>query len=279
MKNLNRLILIATSFLILSGLYSCDEVTKSYLEDKSANNNDSGLVRKVIIEDYTGFKCGNCPPGHVEAQRLQEEYGDKLIVIAVHPDNGFTKPTVAHPYDFRTETGTEWSKFFGISSLPNGMVNRRGYKEGNYLFKQGSWQQLVDEELEKKPVVSLEISSVYLEGSRQILVFVTYVYQEELTKYHNLNVCIVEDSIINYQLWYGHDPVDIPDYVHNHVLRKGLNGTWGEELNTPIGIKTYSYTIPENSDWRPEKLKIVAFISDVGNTYEVLQAEEVQLVR
>jgi len=33
MKNLNRLILIATSFLILSGLYSCDEVTKSYLEE------------------------------------------------------------------------------------------------------------------------------------------------------------------------------------------------------------------------------------------------------
>ncbi len=277
MKNLNKLTLLA-GILISFALFSCDELPDEYLETKGTTKDDTSFVKKVLIEDYTGFTCGNCPYAHQEANRLHEEYGENVIIMAVHA-SFFAKPTTQHTYDFRTETATEWDNFFGVSltGLPNGMVNRRGYLSGNYTLKQDSWQQAIDEVLAEKPIVSLDISAIYLKESRQILAFVTYMYNEKLDKYHNLNVCIVEDSIVQYQKWYNHDPVEVEDYVHNHVFRATLNGTWGEKLNTQLGIKTYSYTLPENSDWRPEKLKILAFISDVGNSYEVLQVGETDL--
>ncbi|MFH1050552.1 MAG: Omp28 family outer membrane lipoprotein [bacterium] len=277
MKIINRIILL-TGIIISLALYSCDEITKDYLETKGTVKDDTTFVKKALIEDYTGFTCGNCPYAHEEASRLHELFGENLIVLAIH-SSYYAKPTTAHPYDFRTETATEWDNFFGVSfsGLPNGMVNRRGYLSGNHTLKHDSWQQTIDEVLSEKPIVSLEISAVYLKESRQILAFVTYMYNEKLDKYHNLNVCIVEDSIVQYQKWYRHDPEDVEDYVHNHVFRAALNGTWGEKLNTQLGIKTYSYTLPDDSDWRHEKLKIVAFISDVGNTFEVLQAGESEI--
>jgi len=274
MKLINKLILLAGLIFTLI-IYSCDEVPDEYLETKGTSKDDTTFVKKVLIEDYTGFTCGNCPTAHLEAARLDEEYGGNVIVLAVHASY-YAKPTTAHPYDFRTETATEWDNFFGVSTsgLPNGMVGRRGYLTGNYILKHDSWQKAADEILAEKPIVSLDISAIYLKENRQVLAFVTYMYNDKLDKYHNLNVCIVEDSIVQYQKWYKHEPEDIGDYVHNHVFRAPMNGTWGEKLNTQLGIKTYSYTIPEDKDWRPAKLKVVAFISDVGNSYEVLQVEE-----
>jgi len=277
MNNYNKLkVLIST--LIILGLFSCCELPDEYLEKQGTAKDDTTSVKKVLIEDYTGFTCGNCPYAHQEAKRLHEEYGDNVIVMAVHASY-YANPTNEHKYDFRTATATEWDKFFGISSngYPNGMINRRGFLESKNILKYASWQQAVDEVLAEKPIVSLNLSAIYLKDSRQILAFVTFVYNEKMDKYHNLNVCIVEDSIVQYQKWYRHDPEDVNDYVHNHVFRTALNGTWGEKLNTQMGIKTYTYTLPENSDWRPENLKIVAFISDVGASYEVLQAEQVDV--
>jgi thiol-disulfide isomerase/thioredoxin len=277
MKKVKKLSLIL-SLILTAIIYSCSELPNEYLEKKGSVKDDSTLVKKALIEDYTGFTCGNCPYAHQEATRIHEEYGDKVILLALHC-SFYAKPTTAHPYDFRTETATEWDNFFGISNsgLPNGMVNRRGFLTSNNILKYASWQETVDLVLAEKPIVSLDLSAIYLKESRQILAFVTYMYNEKLQKYHSLNVCIVEDSIVQYQKWYRHDPEDVNDYVHNHVFRTSLNGTWGEKLTSQIGIKTYSFTLPENSDWRPDKLKIVAFISDVGNTYEILQAEETDL--
>lgn len=274
MKTSNKLFLTAGLIFTLS-LFSCDEVPDDYLETKGNQKVDTAYVKKVLIEDFTGFRCGSCPYSHQEAARLYEEYGGNVIIMAVHASY-YAEPTPSHPYDFRTETATEWENFFGISSngYPNGMVNRKGYLSSSYIKKHDSWQGEVDEILAEKPIVSLDVSAIYLKEKRQILAFVTYMYNDKLDKYHNLNVCILEDSIVQYQKWYNHEPEDINDYVHNHVFRASLNGTWGDKLNTQLGIKTYSYTIPVEKDWRPEKLKVVAFISDVGNSYEVFQAVE-----
>ena len=112
MKTRNKLVLMA-GILISFALYSCDEVTKDYLETRGSAREDTSFVKKVLIEDYTGFTCGNCPYAHQEAARLHDEYGDNVIVMAVHA-SFYANPTTAHPYDFRTETATEWDRFFGI---------------------------------------------------------------------------------------------------------------------------------------------------------------------
>lgn len=39
---------------------------------------------KVVIEEFTGFWCGWCPKGIVAMEKAKQQYGDNVIVVAVH---------------------------------------------------------------------------------------------------------------------------------------------------------------------------------------------------
>ena len=73
----------------------------------------------------------------------------------------------------------------------------------------------------------------------------------------------------------------IEDYEHKHVLRKGLNGAWGEPigdgLHTVGQLYTHRFCVDKNADWNASNLTVVAYVSN-PETYEVLQAEEIHLI-
>ena len=42
--------------------------------------------RNILLEEFTGQECQNCPEGAAEAKRLQESYNHKVIVIEYMPE-------------------------------------------------------------------------------------------------------------------------------------------------------------------------------------------------
>jgi hypothetical protein len=106
---------------------------------------------------------------------------------------------------------------------------------------------------------------------------VTSRFVENLDGDYKLQVVITEDSITDWQQWYNHSPEYVSDYMHRHVLRDGLNTTWGEQVVTTsvssgtVISKNYSYTI--NNAWNADHCNIVAFLYNAA-TYEVIQVEE-----
>jgi len=252
---------------------SCDQVSKPYLQDNGNTPIDTNIKKKILLEDYTGFKCGNCPYAHEKINTLLEKYGGKIIPIAVHC-GFFAMPDPKHNYDFRTSVGNEWDNFFGLSNsgLPKGMINRQGYSNSLHILSYDSWEQAIINALDGDAIVNIILEASLKNNNIEIKV--DYNYKKELVQYHNLNVLIIEDSIVQYQKWYSHDPEDVYDYLHMHVLRAGVNGAWGDVLTSQSGTKNYTFTIPTGVDWNVKNLKVVAFISDIGNTYEVYQAEE-----
>ena len=64
------------------------------------------MIRKVLLEDYTGFKCVNCPAAAHEAHLLQEFYGDQMVVMGVHAGY-YAEPDGSGNYttDLTTTTG------------------------------------------------------------------------------------------------------------------------------------------------------------------------------
>src|SRR4051812_25265537 len=42
------------------------------------------VFKKILVEDYTGHKCGNCPAAARELARLDSIYPGKVIPMAVH---------------------------------------------------------------------------------------------------------------------------------------------------------------------------------------------------
>jgi hypothetical protein len=99
-----------------------------------------------------------------------------------------------------------------------------------------------------------------------------------LTGDHNLTIYLLEDSVVDAQVDNRVSPPDVLDYMHRHVLRGNVNGTWGETVVTGSAAAgdtvtvTHSYVLPANV-LVPAKCSLVAYVYRSDN-YEVLQAEE-----
>ena len=91
----------------------------------------------------------------------------------------------------------------------------------------------------------------------------------------SLQLWLVEDGIVGAQL--SQEGIDY-DYVHNHVLRGAINGTWGESVGTISAgnsiERSYTYDI---GGCVAENCKVVAFVYETASRGNVLQAAEVAL--
>lgn len=273
----------------------CDKVDAPYRETVVVNDycktgiEDSVEHKKVLVEDYTGHLCGNCPyAGVFLNDTLKPIYGHCMVVISVHA--GFfagtcpnaiacpgNQPAGAFTTNFTCATGNTWNTFFGVTGNPKGMIDRIDYPNRTHVKPKEAWATSVANRIELASKVRLRIENTYTPGTRNVDVRVTGNLLENLPGDYKLQVVLTEDSLIDWQEWYNHTPEYVPDYLHRHVLRDAVNSTWGENFvvgSAPAGstvIKNYSYAI--GNAFNVDHCNIVAFIYD-ANTYEVLQVEE-----
>ncbi|MFM1745797.1 MAG: hypothetical protein RLZZ630_1734 [Bacteroidota bacterium] len=276
-------ILTLSAFFLSAG---CDEIEPPY--GNSGNDplpNDS-VVRKVLIEDFTGHKCQACPLAHREASRLHGLFGDRLIVIALHADFwALPSPSGApsYTYDFRNPVATQVATDFGVlgQPFPKGMVNRmiNPGTGSTWVMDWGSWEDRVSEWLALPADAGITMTTTYDSASRMITAGVTIKALSALNQDCELAVYFIEDEIINWQKDQTASPTDVSNYEHNHVLRGSLNGTYGENIGTLQAgqelSRSYSGTLTP-SDANPDKVKLVAILSN-SVTKEIIQAEEVSL--
>jgi thiol-disulfide isomerase/thioredoxin len=146
---MNRYFSVALCVMLVMLLSACDEIAPPYKQS-------GGVVvvtgeQKVLIEDFTGFRCGNCPAAADIANNLYKAYKGKLIVLGIHSGPTFASPRgKLYSTDFRTTVGEElFNTFLGATGgQPNGMVNRAG--DGNKIIAPDGWSAQVAAELEKE---------------------------------------------------------------------------------------------------------------------------------
>jgi hypothetical protein len=277
-------LIFAFTFALTFLLVSCDIVTPPYEENEAPPVDTTKFKRNVLLEEYTGARCGNCPRAAELATALHEHYGDRLILMTVHA-GGYAKPGGSkYTYDFRTPEGNEYDSFFGNSQAgnPNGMISRVGYPN-SHIKNEGAWDGAIQEVMAKPASLSIELDASIDAKKMEISVDYKIEYNENSSGNDNLVVLIVEDSIIKYQTDYRQHPSDIPDYVHMHILRGSLTGAWGQPLNAQ-GISKgdkfedkLTYKIPADKDWVPKNLSVIAFVHKKGDTYEILQVQHAHL--
>jgi len=263
---------------VLALVASCDVVEKPYTETPVGPVDTASVKQNVLIEDYTGHTCGNCPAAADLAKQIQSGYGaDRVIVVAVHAGS-FAEPHVDYPMDLRTPDGDNLDKTFRVSRVgnPNGMVNRVTHN-GKLIIGKDDWSTVTRDLLNQKPLVNVSMVHTYDSTTRTINAVISVKYLQAGTADYNLVALLTESEIEGDQTDYRVVPSHIHNYVFEHVLRVAMNGVWGEPLSsTPVSAgttitKTISYTIPSDRTWNPKKCHLVAYVHRYNTIKDVLQ--------
>jgi len=279
-------------------ILSCDKIEEPYLRAGIVPPDTSACpvpefpaltapVQRVLLEDFTGHTCPNCPGAAVLAHDLLEQYNGRLVLMAVHA--GYFAEPRGEPFtpDFRTAAGTELDLFFGVGLVgnPNGMINRKGYSDA-HVIGPDDWAAEVAAEMAGAPIINMQVVTVYTPEERKLCTHVRSVFLDDIERHFKLAAFITEDSIVSWQK--NNDPSvgptpDIEGYLHMHMLRAGITGTWGIDLTsadtlTAQGqeiITSVPYQLSE--DWRTRHCRVVVMIYDAEN-YKVVQVGEASVL-
>ena len=270
-------------FSIISSLYlsSCNKINEPYTLPIPVKD---WYGKKILLEDYTGHKCQNCPAAAASAANIKEQYGEKVIILAVHAGYYALPSPPNFPEDFTTSEGNAWDAYFGISpnGLPKGMVNRKGYPITRHL-DHGEWASKIGTALSEIPEVEISVKNTYNPSDSSITGKINFKFLKTIKKKLKYQVLITEDSIIAPQL---NATTIIPNYLHRHMLRASVNGPWGNDLtdgstfnmiDTEIS-KSYLYSLKatELVKYKIKDCKTIVFVYDDA-TKEILQAEEIHI--
>ena len=261
MRRLNILYVVMAAVCCL--LIGCDEVDKA---DRLVYVKPAEVSRAVLIEDFTGQRCLNCPNATEEIKHLQEQYGsDKVIAVGIH-GGALAVYTNSKVKGLRTTLGDDYNTYWNVEAWPTGLVDRRGKPT-----TPDQWAGMVRTELEKTSPVELSVATLY-DGSTRTLTIDTHALSSQ-TMSGKLQLWLTEDAVVA--------PQQMPDntmnydYVHNHVLRAAINGAWGEDITLKEGESTeVHHSITLDEEWAAENIAVVAFIYNDQGVVQVVRSEE-----
>lgn len=278
----DKLKMLALSLLAcLSCLTSCDKVEEGN-RLVVVNRTDGGdqpvapddtdyfaeQPRRVLMEDYTGQVCNNCPNATDLIGQLQKYYGHDLIVpVAIHCGPlGIQNST--DPLGLATPLGDEYFKHWNIEVQPMGLINR-----SDGVLSTEWWEAKVSFELfedDDKTIRRMAPVNIWVEPATEgqnTTVRVTVAARKAAKG--KLQLWLTEDSILAPQRL--PDGTDQPLYKHNHVLRDAVNGAWGDDVE--LGEqekKVFTYECHLDSRWKPENVSVVAFVYDAAGVMQTI---------
>ena len=216
----------------------------------------SPTQKNILIEDFTGMRCVNCPNAAAEILALSNYYEGRIVSVAIHPKIGDFHGPLA------TELATTYAEHYGIESLPKGMVDRQAPEDFD------KWSTTVYQRASAVvPSVNIVANTHFAELTRQLTIDLNLTAEAALNA--DLQVWLTESNITSFQSM--PDGAINTNYTHNHVLRDAVNGTWGEtvQLTADATQLTYTYNVPE--EWNAQHMAVVAFVSNEDGVLQVIE--------
>lgn len=261
-------------------------------------------VQRVVLEEYTGSSCGNCPLGIVAIENLERIYGDRFIPLTLRCYGG---DILGGPEAQR------YSNFLGLMAAPTGRINRSDIiapmaSEGdNYFFtaegiegEAPTWLDQVQTEMSNGTVAQIDIQPSYNAATGNVSATCTVRSAINLSAQSiSLLGVISENNLVTYQENYRYTTTDsnlgewgaggiygsqlVYPYVTNDVVRgcygTTFNGTGGlipTDLKAGEDYKaTISGALPANVT-DPDNCFFTVMMID-GNTNRIINAHRMPL--
>lgn len=263
---------------------------EDYVEPTFTQNTNTD--RNILLEDYTGHRCPNCPAAGWEAYNIEQANPDRVFVASVHAaptglssfqttasDCGQpSNPTNKYCTVFYCDEGVEYGQTFGGGSFgffgnPQGNLNRINFTGTDMFQFYTEWQQKTSDILTANDLkVNIQAQSNFYTETNGLYLHTEVEFLEDLSGgQYNMVTYLIENEVIDYQ-----DSASIAvSYYHHHDILRGCldNLAWGRSIDGDYttGNKVYldySYKLPDgevNTDYH-----LLIYVYDVS-TYEVLQ--------
>jgi hypothetical protein len=282
MKFIKTLLIVLPLVVLL--FTSCDKINTPYALAKHGNIIDTIIdwdtaiqVKRVLLEDYTGHTCQNCPAAGAIAHSQEAFYNGKLIVMAVHAGYYAEPGTGEFAIDLRTTAGEQWNTDFQVVAYPSGMIDRKVFN-GHQVVGSAEWVTDIAGIINQSPDMNMAIKNTYDSTTRKVSSLIYSRFLHAMTGSFTITVCVTEDNIISAQ---DSSNVVIHQYNFRDVLRGAVNGTYGEVLTTSADVDlTYlgKFSIPINTAWVAKNCSILAFVSK-SDTKEIIQVVKGKVIQ
>lgn len=255
------------AFLVTSLLIACDNVKD---DERLIPLPKTEVKRNVLIQEFTGQRCPNCPEGAAVVHDIIESNEEgSVVAVSLHPSGiAFTRPLDG--FNFTCETATEYYNYYKPNGLPSAVIDGASPVENT-----ATWDAIVSQDISRTTPVEISANPSFDPSTRIATVDYSLLFNEMVNTPMNINVWLVENNIVAPQISNGSK---IPDYVHNHVLRGSFTGTWGNYVGESF---LYSQTIGGtlsleiDPDWVAENCSVVVFMQNPSTkfVYQVIQVD------
>lgn len=238
--------------------------------------------RVVLLEEFTGKGCTQCPKGSREIENLLKIFPDNLVAVSIHA-GPFANPA-SYPLlgtnDLRAPQSQDLFNLLSpVLFYPTGAVNRTPVS-GDMQLSLNQWASAISNHLETEPAIDLSIEKNFNPDTRELQVTVSGIGKQPVSGDIRLSIMLTESNIIDAQ-----DDLEaggiVQDYIHRHVLRDMMTPSTGVTLFNSVATgqtfsQTFTTTIP--AEWNADNMEIVAFVSNVqGSSFPVLQAASIHV--
>lgn len=296
-----------TAFVLLLfiGFFSCDRIEQPIpvqtggLDWELFPNGDSAdynwptwtangtILQNVLLEDFTGHTCTNCPAAAVIAKTIEDANPGRVFIASIHAGtaSSFQTPELPElPSDFRTEEGNIYvSEIPSFFANPIGTVNRRSGGLGNTLwYLSSTWVNETNTVLSNTPKAGLQVQMNYYPQTRGLFIHTESEFLSNLTEEHGIVIYLIRKTVIAPQKL-ANGTVE-EEYHHHDVMSGTVNGAWGTNLGSELntGDKIYNdfaLELPDSSldsTYNTDNLSLITYLYN-RNTYEVIQVTETDL--
>ena len=255
-----------------------ENTIKSYVKNLSFEPQ-----KRVVLEEFTGMTCVNCPLGILAIEKIKSIYGKQFLPIALHCYMGDPLGTGLDKY----------AQFLGLSAAPSAMIQRSGIisnpmvsVEQDYRFNgvngEKLWLDIVQEELSVAADAEITATTKVNTDDKTIEIPCTVRYAMDTNDLNvNLFVAFIEDNVTGFQqnnLSGIKDPdlgefgaggkyaqAAVYPFIHHHVARGWYGdtfaGTAGLIPTNVVAGKPYTATI---------KTQLPESIKDINNAKAVV---------
>lgn len=274
MKKVTKSVVALSALAFMAIGTACNEVPEGnrYLDLPPVEGS-----RNVLLTDFTGQNCVNCPEGHEILDKIVEQYnsdpttGD-VIAVSVHCGD-FGIPVERTNFDkdnvgLMTAEGQALCDFYGITLFPMGSV------DFGQPIDRFSWGAAVRTALGQETIVTIpEATATLNSANNEIEIKASVLATEDMNA--QVQFWIVEDGIVARQK--DANGTVMKDYVHNNVFRAQVfPGYKGQDIKLTKNIDylaegTIATRWTEKEHWVVENLGVVIFVSNGTGTLNVIR--------